>query len=177
MLVILLVIYLIFEGKKFKNIIIGHLNVNSIRNKIEDIRLIFQDNIDVIALSETKLDETFTTAQFNIKGFRAPFRKDKNARSGGLLVYVNENIPCKLLSKHISPLDIQSIIFELNLRKQKWLIISIYRPPNQSKKYFLDSISNIIDQYNSSYDKIICLGDFNVTTNDTDMKAFLVILA
>ena len=55
-----------------------------------------------------------------------------------LLVYVNENIPCKLLSKHISPLDIQSLIFELNLRKQKWLIISIYRPPNQSKKYFLD---------------------------------------
>ena len=53
--------------KKIKNIIIGHLNVNSIRNKIEDIRLIFQDNIDVIALSETKLDETFTTAQFNIK--------------------------------------------------------------------------------------------------------------
>ena len=55
--------------EKKENFIISYISINSIRNKIEGIRLIFQDNIDVIALSETKLDETFTTAEFNIKGF------------------------------------------------------------------------------------------------------------
>ena len=49
-----------------KNMIIGHINVNSIRNKFDPIHSILQNGLcDIFALSETKLDESFPTAQFH----------------------------------------------------------------------------------------------------------------
>ena len=37
----------------------GHLNINSLRNKSELIKKVYFKNIDVFFLSEAKLDETF----------------------------------------------------------------------------------------------------------------------
>ena len=43
-----------------KNCIIGHLNINSIRNKFEAVECILNDGlIDIFALSESKIDESF----------------------------------------------------------------------------------------------------------------------
>ena len=41
-----------------KNCIIGHLNINSIRNKVEAVECVLNDGlIDIFALSESKIDE------------------------------------------------------------------------------------------------------------------------
>ena len=53
-----------------------------------------------LAVSETKLDSSFPTAQFNLPGFRTPYRKDITARSEGLLVFVNGDIPSRIISIH-----------------------------------------------------------------------------
>ena len=45
----------------------NHLNINSLRNRFELIKEVFYDNIDVLFLSETKLDETFPNNQFQIE--------------------------------------------------------------------------------------------------------------
>ena len=45
----------------------GHLNINSIRNKFEILSSLIADTFDIFMLSETKLDDTFTSAQFSIK--------------------------------------------------------------------------------------------------------------
>ena len=39
--------------------ILGHFNINSLRNKIEAVEELKQNNIDFSLFSETKLDETF----------------------------------------------------------------------------------------------------------------------
>ena len=39
--------------------IIGHLNVNSVRNKFEAVEELVQNKFDICFLSETKIDETF----------------------------------------------------------------------------------------------------------------------
>ena len=36
------------------------------------------------------------------------------------------------------------IPIEINVRKQKWLIISIYWPPKQNIKYFLENLVSIL---------------------------------
>ena len=41
------------------NVILGHLNVNSLRNKMETVKKLMRNNIDISLFSETKLDETF----------------------------------------------------------------------------------------------------------------------
>ena len=61
-----------------KNIIIGHLNINSIRHKFPDVYEMLSINcFDVFALSETKIDESFPSSQFSIPGFKL-YRQDRN---------------------------------------------------------------------------------------------------
>ena len=49
-------------------------------------------------ISETKLDESFRIGQFLIDGYSVPFRLDRNENGGGILLYVRDDIPSKLLS-------------------------------------------------------------------------------
>ena len=53
--------------------------------------------IDILVLTETKLDDTFPTAQFLVKGFSEPCRLDRNKNGGGVMIYIYEDIPNKLL--------------------------------------------------------------------------------
>ena len=56
-------------------------------------------------VSETKLDESFPRGQFIIEGFGARYRVDRNGIGGGLMLFVREDIPSKLLSAENSPTE------------------------------------------------------------------------
>ena len=53
-----------------KNITIGALNVNSLRNNIGAVQELIANNIDLCLLSETKIDESFLKQQFNISNYK-----------------------------------------------------------------------------------------------------------
>ena len=71
------------------------------------------------------------------------------------------------------PKNIQIIPFELNLRKEKWMFICIYRPPVQNKQYFLENLSMIVDYYSIIFDNHIILGDFNMEPNSQILISFM----
>ena len=82
-----------------------------------------EENIDILCIAETKLDSSYPTSQFYIPGYAAPFRLDgpklKEA-SGGLLVYVKEDIPAKVLNKNWNvPNNTKLLHIEVNFRKCK----------------------------------------------------------
>ena len=56
-------------------LILGHLNMNSTRNNFEALKFIIDDNIDIILISETKLDDSFHSAQISIEDFSAHWLK------------------------------------------------------------------------------------------------------
>ena len=66
-----------FRFKNPKKLIMGHLNINSLRNKFESINSIISPNFDIFLDLEIKLDETFPNNQFSISGYRI-FRQDRN---------------------------------------------------------------------------------------------------
>ena len=66
-----------------------------------------------------------------------PYRKYRYMGGGGLLMYVNENIPSRILSFHKTAEDIEVLCVEINLKKQKWFVEGIYRPPCMQKQYFI----------------------------------------
>ena len=69
-------------------VIISHININSLRHKFHDLSDLFSDRqVDILFISETKLDSTFTQAQFDAPGYNS-FRKDRNCHGGGLLAYI-----------------------------------------------------------------------------------------
>ena len=69
-------------------------------------------------ISETKLDYFFPQTQFRIEECAYLFRYDRNSHGGGILLFIRQNIPVKLIS--ITPLkDFEGFFVELNFRKKK----------------------------------------------------------
>ena len=156
------------KEKSPNKLIVEHLNINSIRNKFEFLEDIINRNLDIILLSETKLDDSFPSAQFILKGYGVPYRFDRNSKGGGLLFYIREDIPSKFL-KLRSGCNIESICVEINLRKRKWFINSSNNPLITNH---LECPNRIIDEYRKKYQNFLFLGDFNVTTNEKYMEEF-----
>ena len=84
--------------KNVNRIIIGNLNINSISNKFDQLKLFVQGKVDILIVTETKLDSTFATSQFVIVGYSEPYRFYRNKNGGGVLIYIREDIPSKLLA-------------------------------------------------------------------------------
>ena len=64
--------------KYVNNPLIGYLNINSLRNKIVDLReIILELSLDYLVLSETKIDQSFPTAQLYIKGYEVRARREE----------------------------------------------------------------------------------------------------
>ena len=66
---------------------IGHININSIRNKLEMFSNSIKGNFYTLMISETKLDSTFPSNQFTIEAYAAPIRFDRNGRGGEEFFY------------------------------------------------------------------------------------------
>ena len=160
---------------KFSNpnkVFLGHLNVNSIRNKIESLADLIYVTFDIFLISETKIDNSFPDQQFDINGYRM-FRKDRDKFGGGILFYVNENLPCKCLEDNLLDSNIEVIFLEIVLQNSKWLLAGCYKPPNMSDLYFIEKISNYINRFSKLYENFILIGDLNLTTKNKNFKEFL----
>ena len=150
-----------------------YLNINSVRNKFTDLQTIINKNADIVSIAETKLDASFPSAQFTLEGYHTPYRLDINNKSGGILVYVKSSIPSRCLCYEELRISIQATPFEINLRKEKWLVISIYRAPSQNREYFLNSLTKIINYFANTYDNHLILGDYNLEPTDSALMGFL----
>ena len=160
---------------KSKNkLLIGHLNINSLSFKFDQLKGIVQGKLDILVLTETKLDSSFPTRQFIIPGFSRPFRLDRNKNGGGVMIYVREDIPSKELPRFNLPDDIEGIFIELNLRKTKWLVCGLYHPPLQTDAYFFQNVSKALDVYGKTYDKFVILGDFNAEASEVCLFRFFI---
>ena len=67
----------------------------------------------------------------------------------------------------------KAVPFELDLRKQKLLLISVYyRPPSNSLTLFSDSLAGMIYFFSSPVDNFVIVDNLNVQPVDSTMKDF-----
>ena len=83
---------------KINKLKLGHLNINSIRNKFDLSNKGIKGFIDVLMVTETKLDDSFPEGQSLVESIHSPFRFDCNKNDGIIKLYVREDIPSTLLS-------------------------------------------------------------------------------
>ena len=62
--------------RNLNRIVVGHLNINSLRNKFDCLIKQITGNIDILIILKTKLDSSFPTNQFLINGYSELFRID-----------------------------------------------------------------------------------------------------
>ena len=53
-------------------------DINSIGGKFEQLKAMVSGNIDILVVTETKLDDSFPSTQFLIEGYSPPYRRDRN---------------------------------------------------------------------------------------------------
>ena len=53
-------------------LVIAHVNINSLRNKFELLTEKTKGNVDILLISETKIEESFPDSHFKIDGFSNP---------------------------------------------------------------------------------------------------------
>ena len=82
-------------------------------------------------LSETKFDESFPNSQFFAEGYRK-VRRDRIMNRGGLLLYVKENIPSKLVITCCFSEENEAIALEFSISNKKWLLPGILKPPAEN---------------------------------------------
>ena len=99
----------------------------------------------------------FPSNQFRINGYRI-FRFDRNRFGGGLILYTNENMPCKPLQEHEHLPNFEVIAIEFYQNNQKWLLLGLYKPPNLFLK---------------NDDSVTLIGDFNLSSDDVPLESFL----
>ena len=73
-------------------------------------------NVDILMISEPKLDNSSPEDQFLIEGYSKPYKTDRNCHAGGIMLYVTADIPSKLLSTELLPME--GFYLEINLQKK-----------------------------------------------------------
>ena len=68
-------------------LIICQLNINSLRNKFEALKHILSGNLDILVVTESKLDASFPGNQFRMDGYSPPYRVDHRKWGWGYYLY------------------------------------------------------------------------------------------
>ena len=122
--------------------------------------------------SETKLDDSFPTGQLSLNGYSKPCRLDRSSNGGGILLYVRDDIPSRLLTDYKIKDNLELFFVEVNIRKKKWLLSCSYNPHTSNISNHLHHLNKGLDVYLKSYDNILVMGDFNSEFGENYLNSF-----
>ena len=143
---------------KNKGLHFGHLSINSILPKIEQLRsLLINSNISVLGITETKLDNTVNNEEVEINAYNL-IRSDRNRKGRGIACYIKTNIS---FNYHSLSENFENILIDILLPKSKPITLGIiYRPPEKSS--FIDDFNIVLKELPSQRNETYFLGDFNI---------------
>ena len=84
--------------------------------------------VHLLVITETRLDDSLLTSKFLVIEFSVSCRLGRNRNGDGIMIFIRDDIPSRLLTKHVFPDDIEGLFLELNLRKVKWLQFGTLSP-------------------------------------------------
>ena len=126
----------------------------------------------MLLVSETKLDDSFPTMQFLMNGYCKSYRLDLCSNGEGLMPYIRENLPSRLLTEYISPENVECLFVEINIRKKKGLICCSYNPHKSNISNYLHHLDKGLDVYLKHYNNLLVLGDLISDLKNSCLNAF-----
>ena len=104
-------------------IVVGQININSIWNKFDPLMAAVVGNTDILLITETKIDSTFSVNQFYLNDFNVPHSNDRNTNGGDILGYVRVDIRSFIIECENLPNSFEGLVIELSFNLKKWLLI------------------------------------------------------
>ena len=121
------------ERQDYSNqILIVHLNINSLQNKFDELKLLNENmKAQIIFLTETKIDKSYPNSQFSLTGYNM-YRKDRKKGGGGIIAFFDFNLPSKELKVMKKYKTLEILAVEARLGNNDVIFLGLYRPPKQS---------------------------------------------
>lgn len=158
---------LIAERNKFnKEVLMCHLNINSIQNKFEELAsLIKKSRTQLMIISKSKIDSSYPNSQFTISGYEL-HRNDRKKGEGGILAYVSSELICKRIKPVKNYKTIEVIVLDIQLKTKSIIVIGLYRPPKSFtllyREELEEELNHICNWANQQRQSIVLLGDLNL---------------
>lgn len=164
-----------------KGLNIGHLNVQGIQNKLDQVSLMLnnsENNICILGLSETKLKDFHPDSYFFVDNYQF-FRRDRvitrerQEQGGGIIVYVKNGMKVER-RKDLETNEIECVWLEVFPKmSSSFLVGTIYRHPNDGVEWN-ENFEILIEKVLEKQKEIYLLGDFNRDLlNENTKKAWL----
>ena len=151
-----------------KNLVTCHLNINSIRQNFTEVSELCPRNIvDILFLSETKLDASFPMLSFTFQVLNVIGQT--KLPWGGIMVYIRSDIAHRRRNdmENAVTSPIESLIIEVVIRKEKWLFACLYNPHNKYKAVWCESIDEVFKFMEcGSISMPFIVGDLNINLLD-----------
>ena len=106
--------------KDIKNVIFEHLNLSSLQNKFFSISELIKGKVDIFLINQSKVDESFTSNQFAMSGYKF-IRRDRNKFGGGIAFYITDQLTSLIIAIKISS-DIEMLTTEITISEKKILV-------------------------------------------------------
>ena len=116
---------------------LAHLNCRSLLSHKDDVLAMFFDaQLDVLALTETWLDETIVDSEITSYGTGLILvRTDRNRCGGGVAFVISNSIPF-VLKPELREGNVESLWIErFPKSKRSLLVYCVYRPPSKADVY------------------------------------------
>ena len=92
------------QNENPNKLILSNLNINPIQNKFELLINQIKGAVEVLMISETKIDNSFPPPKFLIDGFGQPYGADQNSFGSRIMLYVRESIPLNFMKTELLPI-------------------------------------------------------------------------
>ena len=82
--------------------------------------------------------------------------------AGGYWKFVRKGLNCQTIMI-LSKITSEIISQKKTIKNKNWIIFSVYRPPKESNLMtFFQDLTFLLNNYLSTYDKVVVIGDFNI---------------
>ena len=153
------------QAKKQNGFSILHCNMRSLTKNLsllQDILLTMRETPNVIAISETKLNEN-SRMNIDISGYTFLSTNSKSA-AGGVGLYVSEELVfTRRYDLNLCQDGVESCWIELPRKRQKSVLIGcIYRHPSSHRGSFYEVLKAQLERLKNKGHEVFVLGDINI---------------
>ena len=105
-------------------------------------------------------------------GFKNPICLDRSLSGGGIMLYIREGIPFKLLKSSGLSANTDAFFVEVKINKKVWLLCCSYNPHKALFENHMNELGKALDIYLHKYDHILLVGDFNSEISEMSIHDF-----
>ena len=140
------------------------------KHKHELSALLHDNDIDIIGLCETRLDDKITDSDVSIAGYKI-FRNDRDLDGGGIAIYIKESLPEPSIKLKNASLEL--FIHELEPEHSKSFFLACwYRPLTSGvDTQAFENLKNELKNLDQTEKDIILVGD-----TKCDFKSFEIVM-